>query len=286
MKESRIQHITELNLAILLVSTSGVLGKYITTSPPLTIFWRCVFAALFLGAFIYYKKINIKIENTRDFKIVLLSALLFGAHWITYFYALQLSNVAIGMLSLFTYPIITVLLEPIFFKTKLNRIHVLLGLLVLVGIYFLTPEFSLQNTHTKGLIFGLASSVFYSIRNILIKQSVGKYHGSMLMFYQMIFIAALLLPMPFLYQETFTSPEWGALLVLALVTTAIGHTLFVISFKNFSIGAASIMSSIQPVYGIVFGFLFLQEIPHFKTVIGGTLIILTVVVESLKRNKS
>ena len=79
--------------------------------------------------------------------------------------------------------------------------------------------------------------------------------------------------------------EWGALLILALFTTAIGHTLFVKSFKYFSVSTASLMSSIQPIYGILLGLIFLGEIPISKTIIGGVLIISTVIIESILSKK-
>jgi len=160
--------------------------------PPVTIWFRCVFAAVILGAYCWHKRIDLKIYGKRDFKAILLSSLLFGAHWITYFYALQLSNVAIGMLSLFTYPVITALLEPLFFKTKLNKMHILLGIIALIGIYFLAPEFNLETNITKGILFGLISSVFYAIRNLMMKQKIAQYQGSMLMFYQMVIVSLVL----------------------------------------------------------------------------------------------
>ena len=253
--------------------------------PPVTIWWRCVFAAVILGAFCWHKKIDLKIANKRDFSTIILSGLLFGAHWVTYFYALHLSNVAIGMLSLFTYPVITALLEPLFFKTKLNKTHVFLGVIVLVGIYFLAPEFNLENNITKGVLFGLLSSVFYAIRNILMKQKIASYHGSMLMFYQMVIITLVLWPVLFIFDVNPTINDWQALLVLALLTTAIGHTLFVISFKNFNISTASIISSIQPIYGILFGLFLLNEVPSENTLIGGFLILTTVIIESIQSHK-
>jgi drug/metabolite transporter (DMT)-like permease len=39
------------------------------------------------------------------------------------------------------------------------------------------------------------------------------------------------------------------------------------------------MSGIQPIYGILLGFLFLNEIPSGRSIIGGVLIILTVLIE-------
>ncbi len=286
MKSQHLKNIVELNIAVLLVSTSGILGRFISMPPPVTIWLRCLLAAIILGIYIWYKKINLTIKNKRDWITISISGFFFGAHWITYFYALQLSNVAIGMLSLFTYPVITALLEPLFFKTKLNPKHVILGVVVLIGIYFLSPEFNLKNNHTKGVLFGLISAVFYAIRNILMKKKVANYHGSMLMFYQMVIITLVLWPVLFIFETNPTTNDWQALLVLALVTTSIGHTLFVMSFKNFSISTASIMSSIQPIYGIIFGLLFLSEIPASKTLIGGFLILLTVVFESIQSKKT
>ncbi|PHS52796.1 MAG: EamA family transporter [Lutibacter sp.] len=282
MKNQHLKHLVELNIAILLISTSGVLGRYISMPPPVTIWFRCLMAAIILGAFCWYKKIDLKITRKKDWLTIIISGLFFGAHWITYFYALHLSNVAIGMLSLFTYPIITALLEPLFFKTTLNKKHVVLGIVVLVGIYFLSPEFNLENNQTKGVLFGLISALFYAIRNIIMKKKIANYHGSMLMFYQMIIVTLVLWPVLFIFEVKPTSNDWQALLVLALVTTSIGHTLFVMSFKNFSVSAASIMSSVQPIYGIIFGILFLSEIPTSNTLIGGFLILTTVVIESIQ----
>ena len=45
------------------------------------------------------------------------------------------------------------------------------------------------------------------------------------------------------------------------------------------------MSGIQPIYGILFGVLFLSEIPSVRSIIGGALIIMTVVIEQ-KSNKT
>ena len=286
MKNQHLKHLVQLNLAMLFISTSGVLGRYISMPPPVTIWLRCLLAVVILGIFCWYQKIDLKITTKKDLKTIILSGVFLGTHWITYFYSLQLSNVAIAMLSLFTYPVITALLEPIFFKTRLNLKHVLLGIIVLVGIYFLTPELNLENNYTKGILLGLLSAIFYAIRNIIVKKKASTYDGSMLMLFQLITLVFFLAPVLFIFEVQPSLNDWKALLVLALLTTTIGHTLFVKSFKNFSIASASIMSSIQPIYGILLGVLFLSEIPASNTIIGGILILSTVVIESIQSNKN
>jgi drug/metabolite transporter (DMT)-like permease len=105
------------------------------------------------------------------------------------------------------------------------------------------------------------------------------------MFYQMVIVALVLLPVLFVFEVQPTSGDWMALVALALFTTAVGHTLFVRSFKNFSVGTASIISSVQPVYGVLFGLFLLNEIPSENTLIGGFLILSTVVIESVQSNQ-
>ena len=46
--------------------------------------------------------------------------------------------------------------------------------------------------------------------------------------------------------------------------------------------AASIISSIQPVYGILIGMLVLKEFPEKTTIIGGLIILSSVVIESAR----
>lgn len=276
-----LTNVLQLNLAVLLISTSGALGRYISLHPVTTIFYRCLLAVVVFYLFCKWRNISLKIGNKKDLLKLIIGGILMGGHWITYFYSLRYSSVAIALLSLFTYPVITAFLEPILFRVRFNKIHIGLGLLVLAGIYFLSPEFDLENDYFIAIIFGIASAIFYSFRNLLMKREVERYNGTALMFYQILVVAICLFPTVFLSDFDLVLTQWKPLLLLAVLTTCIGHTLFLKSFKNFSITAASIMSSIQPVYGIILGAIFLSEIPSFKTLIGGSLIISAVVIESL-----
>ena len=285
-KSTNISNILMLNLAVLLISTSGALGRYITLDPIITIFYRCVLAAVIFYAYCKWQRISLKIASKKDVLKVISGGLLMGAHWVTYFYSLKYSSVAIALLSLFTYPVITAFLEPLLFKIRFNKIHVALGFLVLFGVYFLSPDFDLANNSFIAVLFGIASAVFYSLRNLLMKKEIERYNGSTLMFYQILVVALVLSPAFFYSEVAKVLEQWKPLLTLALLTTCIGHTLFLKSFKNFSITAASIMSSIQPVYGIALGAIFLNEIPSAKTMIGGSLIISAVIIESLSSLRS
>ena len=274
-----VRNFALLNLSVLLISTSGPLGKFISLPPPLTIGMRSVVACILLFSYCKYRKFSFRLDKKTILPVVL-SGLFLGIHWITYFYALAWSTVAIGMLSMFTFPIITAFLEPLFLKTKFQKLHFLLGSIVLVGILLLVPEFNFENSYTKAILIGVFSAFCYAIRNILVKKFATHYQGSVLLTYQLFFVVLLLIPVFFYYDLTTIRFNWKPIFALALVTTAIGHTLLLESFKHFSVTTASIISSAQPVYGIIAGMFFLDEIPVWTTIIGGGLILSSVLVEN------
>ncbi|WP_339848571.1 DMT family transporter [Dokdonia sp. Asnod3-C12] len=284
MKNST-KHILEINLAMLFVSTSGVLGRYIDLPPAVTIGIRSFGAMLLLGLFIKWKGFSFTLAR-KDMLAIALSGVFMGLHWITYFYSLQLSNVAIGMLSLFTYPVMTSLLEPLFLKTKFSKMHLLLGVLVLIGIYFLAPTFDTENDYFLAILIGLLSALCFAIRNLLVKTKIGSYNGSVVMWYQTLVIAIMLIPAYFIFDTEGFVAELPYIGLLALITTALGHTMFLFSIKRFSVTAASLMGSVQPIYGIILGIIFLNEIPGWRTVLGGSLILFSVVVESLRASRN
>ncbi|GAL90508.1 DMT family transporter [Jejuia pallidilutea] len=285
MKNQHTNHLLLLGLATLFISTSGVLGKYIDLPTPLIIWFRSALAALFLFLFSKYRKLNIKPHSRKDASTIILGGILLGIHWITYFLALKLSNVAVGMLSMFTFPVITALLEPFFTKSKLNPIHVLLGVIVLVGIYILAPEINFENNYLKGILLGVFSAFCYALRNLILKRHVKNYNGTVLMMQQTVIVSILLIPVLYNLNIEATKTQLPYLLILGLLTTAIGHSLFISSLKNFSVSTASIIGSAQPVFGIIMAYFFLNEIPTMNTFIGGSLILATVVVESIRSRK-
>jgi drug/metabolite transporter (DMT)-like permease len=284
--KSHINHLLWLTVATIFISTSGALGKFIDLPTPIIIWWRSALAGVFLLLFCLAKKISLKVNSGRDRWTFFLASIFMGAHWITYFYALKLSNVAIGMLSLFTFPVIIALLEPIFTRIKFDPMHILLGIIVLIGIYILAPEFDLKSNQLQGILLGILSAVCYSLRILILKTHATNYNGTMLMFYQVGILAIVLMPSLYFFEGSNIKTQYPYVLLLALLTTAIGHTLFINSLKYFKASTASIIGSAQPVFGIIIAYFFLNEIPTLHTFVGGSLILATVFIESVRSKKN
>jgi drug/metabolite transporter (DMT)-like permease len=286
MKNQHIRNLIELSFATLFISASGVLGKFIDMPTTVIIWWRAALALVVLFLFCRYKNIKLKFYSNRDNMTSILSALFLGAHWVTYFYAIKLSNVSLGMLSLFTFPTITTLLEPLLTSTKFEKAHLLLGVMVLFGIYILVPEFNIDNSDVKGIAMGVFSALLFSLRNIILKVNTQKYDGTMLMMHQLLVVTIVLSPCLYFMDTSNINTQYPYIIMLAVISTALGHSLFVKSLKHFSASTASIIVSMQPIYGIIIAFFLLNIQPTINTCIGGALIISTVIIEGIRTNKS
>lgn len=218
----------------------------------------------------------------RDHRHFLISSMLLTLHWVTYFQSIKMAGVALAMLSLFTYPITTSILEPVFFKTKHSRFELFFSILVLIGVALIVPEFSLSNRSMQGVLLGLLSSVVYAVRNIMNRQRITTYGGTKILCYQLLLSTIFLLPVLLIYPLDISSGTWGKLALLAVITTAIGHTMFVQGLSSFTASTVSILSCLTPVYGILWAVWLTDEYLDEKTIWGGLIIILTTVAQSAR----
>ncbi|MGY5352352.1 DMT family transporter [Wenyingzhuangia sp. IMCC45533] len=280
------KNILELNLALLIIATAAPLGNYISLPPEIGIWSRCLFAFITIGIFSAIKGVGFTYNYKKDTLSFVFCAFMQTIHWVTYFYALQMAGAGLGVISLFTFPIFTTLLEPIILRTKFNPKHLFLALLVILGLYILTPEFNTGNQVTTGILFGIFSAFCFAIRNILMKKHVGNYPAGLLMFYQNGWVVVFLTPMLFLlnFEMANYKTQLPYLVFLGVITTAIGHTYLVKTFKYFSATTASLLSCIQPLYVVILAYFFLNEKPTLSTIIGGSIIVSAVVLESFISN--
>lgn len=280
--KNNLKQVLELNLATIILGTSGVLGKLIMVSPPLIILIRSVIAFGFIWLFLKSSKKSTTPQIRKAPRFFIISGAFLAIHWILYFVALEVTSVAVAFISVFTFPIFTTLLEPLFFKSKLQRMDLIASVLVIIGIIILVPSISLSNDITLGALLGTLSALFYALRNLMNKKYINVYSGSFIMMQQMLVVSILLIPCVFIFPFQPTGSDILWLFVLGIGTTGIGHTLFVRSLKHFKTSTASIITSLQPIYGIILAVIFLGEKLNMQIFVGGGIIFITVLLKSLQ----
>ena len=273
----------EFNFGIFLMSTSAVLGRYILASSTLVTLWRCAIGGLCLFVIGKLFRESFHFDWKRHGWIMIVTSVLMAAHWTTYFYSLDYSNVSIALLTLYTFPAITASIEPIYYRRKIPVRDVILAGFVLLAVYIIMPPLVEGSSIPLAIGLGLLSALCYSLRNILIIRITRKYSGTSLMMYQLFLMTLILSPFMFYIPIDYGQVQWLAVLFLGVLTTAAAHTLFMRGLSYYSASTASLLASIVPVYAITWGYLVLGEIPELNTYIGGSMIVGVVVLKALEK---
>lgn len=265
------------------MSTSAVLGRYIMASSTLVTLWRCAIGGVCLVIVVRLVNDSFYFDWKKDGKILIITSALMAAHWTTYFYALDYSNVSIALLTLYTFPAMTAILEPIWYRAAIPKRDIFLALIVLAAVMIISPPLAEGSSIPLALGLGLLSAFCYSMRNVLIVSITRSYPGTTLMMYQLLIMTGLLLPSMFFIPVGEGEIQWFAILFLGILTTAVSHTLFMRGLSYYSAATASLLASIVPVYAITWGYLVLHEIPATNTVIGGAMIVGVVVLKAVEK---
>ncbi len=273
----------EFNIGIFLMSTSAVLGRYILASSTVVVFWRCLIGAICLIFITRMMRDSFRFNWIRHGRILFISSVLMAVHWVTYFYSLDFSNVSIALLTLYTFPAMTALMEPLWYRYRIPGKDLVLAGVVIIAVLIISPPLKEGSNIVLAIILGLFSAFCYSLRNILLVSITTKYPGSTLMMYQLVFMTLLLLPFSLMIEVDYREFQWIAVLFLGILTTAAAHTLFLRGLSYYTASTASLFATIVPVYAITWGYLFLREIPRLNTLIGGVLIVGVVFVKALER---
>ncbi|MFT4746808.1 MAG: drug/metabolite transporter (DMT)-like permease [Congregibacter sp.] len=274
-----------LHITMMLLGATGLFSKILPLSAVDITFGRAGIACIMLLGIVKLFKKSILLDCKKDYFVALFLGLLMAAHWVSYFAAMQYSSVSVGMIALFTFPVMTVLLEPFFEGIRLVWQDVVSALVVLFGIFLIVPEISLENEITQGVLIGVFSAVLYSFRNLVHRKHFSHYSGAHAMAYQtlVIFISLSFFSSDELFrasQETYIG-----LIILGTFLTAVPHALIAASLKHLRAKTFSLIACMQPLYGVGLAILVLDEQPRWQTIVGGLLVISAAIYETINAQK-
>jgi len=274
-----------LHVTAFLMGATGLFSKLIHLPAWDITGYRTWIAALVLLVWLICRERHLRLHSRQDLGRMLVLGVLLTLHWITFFYSMQVSNIAVGMLSLYAYPVMTVFLEPWIKRTKLDWRDVASGLLVLVGIYYLVPEFSFDNTMTQGVVWGVISAFTFAVRNLLLGHWFAGQSAARSMCYQVVVVALLMTPVIVLSPHQPRAEDWWLLLLLGVFFTAFTHTLLGHSLRYLKAKTVGVVACLQPVYAVIYEILLLHEYPASSTLVGGAIIMLAAIYESVHERR-
>ena len=253
----------QLHVAVFLFGFTAILGKLITLEQTALVWnrlWIAIVGLLFIpGAVSGIRKIK-RINILRFSGIGVIVAM----HWLTFYGSIKIGNSAsVTLACLATSTFFTSLLEPLITKSKFQWIELLLGLLVIVGIVFLS---GVGKTYYLAIAVGLVSALLASLFSVYNKKYITGQNSISVTIIELgagFLCISLCYPIVqhYLPQAQWfpVGKDWFWLIILGLFCTSLAFALAVESLKELTAFISNLSINLEPVYGILLAIWLLNE---------------------------
>ena len=289
MKKSFIQ----LHTAVFLAGFTGILGRLITLNEGLLVWYRLLISAITMWILFSIGK---RIQKISTGDIIKIAGIGFIAalHWVSFYGAIKYANVSVALVCFSAIGFFTSLIEPLILKRKPVLIEMLLGLLVMAGIFII---FHFDPQYKTGIIIGIISALLASIFPIYNRQMMQRMNAETLMTYELSWgFIALTLLLPF-YLQRFppdhmvpNRTDFLWLLFLSWICSVWAFQLSANALKKISAFTVNLSYNLEPVYGIILAFAIYGENKYLNNsfYVGLSLIIIAVALQTIRvyRRKS
>lgn len=279
-----------LQFLVLLWGFTGVFGKLVTMSALPMVWYRVLIAAVVVFIYMKFKKTSFDISKKELFTLLGIGGIV-GLHWFSFYLSIKLSNVSIALSTLSMGALFSAILEPIFFKRRINILEVLLSIVVsacVIVIFNATPEYKL------GIFIGVICSLLSALFAVLNSKYTKTIKPTKVTLYEMIGgVITLSLVMVAFQPESIAeviSISWanfGWLLLLGVVFTALAQIESVDLLKHVSSFTMMLNVNLEPVYGIILASLIFGDSEHMTPVfyIATAVMILSILVNGILKMK-
>ena len=260
-KSLRFQNYLHLHFIIIIWGFTAVLGALISIDAIPLVWYRMLIATVFLILFMLIRRKSFRISKRLLIKFIF-GGITIALHWVTFFLAIKSSNVSVALIMMSTGAFFTSLIEPLFFKRRVSKLELFLGILVVIGLYII---FKIEGNYVLGIIYGLISSFLSALFSVANGLYVKKNDPVIMSFYQLFFgvvFITLLLGLKGEFTVPFfqlSSNDWIYLIILGSVCTAYAFAASVKVMKVLSPFTVMLSINLEPVYGIILALLVFPE---------------------------
>ena len=277
----------QLHFAILLAGFTGILGRLITIREDWLVWYRMLIASVSLWILFFFMK---KIEriSSRDLLKIFGVGAIVALHWVSFYGSIKYSNVSVALVCFSAIGFFTAILEPLIFRKRFSATEIMLGLMVIAGIYII---FHFEPKHKIGIAIGVLSALLGGLFPILNRKLLQRHSAETVTLYEMSggFLAlTLLMPVYALLSPhgktvlSLTDLLW--LLVLSWFCTVLAFQLLMNALKKISAFTVNLSYNLEPVYGIILAFFVFRENKEldWSFYAGLLIILLTVLLQTVK----
>ena len=291
MQKNNSIHFIHLHFLVFIAGFTAILGELIVNPSEIIVWHRMLIASILTAFFMLITKRSFKINLKLLLKYSVLG-LIIALHWITFFEAIEQSNISLTLAMFSTAAFFTSILEPLLFKRKVIIYEVVLGFVVIAGVSII---FNAEFKYLYGIILGIFSALFASLFSVLNGIMIKNDNAIKISFYEfisgVIFITIYIFfssDLSDLYIDDFLSLNYLYIFLLGTICTAYAFIASVYLLKFISPYSVVLTYNLEPIYGIILALIFFgnAEKMSFSFYLGLFLILASVIINMyVKKNK-
>ena len=282
-------YLIRLHFIVFLWGFTAILGKLIMANAQALVFYRMLFASLFL--FLYLRLV--KGQSIRVTKPLLLRLVLIGSvmalHWLFFFQSIKVSNVSIALSCLSLSTLFAAFIEPLVFRRKPDWTEVIIGIIIVICISLI---FNAELKYKEGIIYGIFCALFGTIFSVFNGRLFGKTSSGNIIFYE-IAGGFLVISLYFIFTGQISQfseisyRDLALIVLLASVFTAYPMFESVNLMKYISPFTLILTVNLEPVYGIILAFFIFGASEHMSPVfyVASLVMIIAIVVNGVIKSR-
>ncbi len=290
MPNAKLKNYFHLHFLVVIAGFTAILGELISIGSTALVWYRMLIAGILM--FIYIKIIKLKIKVSTKTKLQFFGAgIIIALHWITFFEAINQSNVSITLAMFSTGAFFASFIEPLIYRRKIIWYEILFGMIVILGVFLITQS---EIKYLNGIILGISSALFSTLFAVINGKFIEQHRATVISFYEflsgVVFLSLFILVFQGGFSKEFftlSTTDWIYLLILASVCTAYAFIGSVDVMRHISPYTVILTYNLEPLYGIAMALLLFPENETMSAQFyyGACLVLATVLADGILKNR-
>lgn len=274
-----------LHFIVFLWGFTAILGKLIHANAQNLVFYRMLFAAVFLFVFIrIFKKQSIRVSKKLFGQLAAIGAFM-ALHWLCFFHSIKVSNVSIALSCLSLSTLFAAILEPVIFKRKIDVSEIVMGIVILFCMYLI---FQTEFRYKEGIFYGVLTALFGTVFSVFNGRLYGKTSSGNIIFYEIFCGWAILSVFYILTGQVgqlneISYRDLALVTLLAAVFTAYPMFESINLMKHITPFTLILTVNLEPIYGIFLAYFIFGDSEHMSQIfyVASLVMILSIVANGI-----
>ncbi|TXE16863.1 DMT family transporter [Psychroserpens burtonensis] len=289
MPNDKFKNYLHLHFLVFIAGFTAILGELISIGSTALVWYRMLIAGVLM--FAYIKIIKLKIQVSTKTKLKFFGAgIIIALHWITFFEAINQSNISITLAMFSTGAFFASFIEPLIYKRKIIWYEILFGMIVIIGVFLITQS---EIKYLNGILLGILSALFSTLFAVINGKFIAEHRATVISFYEFISGVVFLSLFILVFQGGFSTDffilktsDWIYISILASICTAYAFIGSVNVMRHLSPYTVILTYNLEPLYGIALALLLFPETEIMSTQFyyGAFLVLATVLADGILKN--